>query len=119
MGVYIEIEIGCSWRGGMTYVVPPSLPIDLHINPRSRLQDLPYTPTIYLRLQVFGDEDMVYGRESCSLYVNDFQIDGFESIRVGVGVRRGVDGESARVVRLSAAWKYGQVRALWGSVDRL
>lgn len=48
---------------------------------------------------------MVYSRKSCSLYINDFQIDGFESIRVGVGVRRGVDGESASVVGLSAAYE--------------
>jgi hypothetical protein len=84
MVVYVEIEIGCSWRGGMTYVVPPSLPIDLHINPHSRLQDLPYVRTIYFRLQIFGDEDLVYSRESCSLYVDDFQLD--RSLRVRVGV---------------------------------
>jgi hypothetical protein len=83
MVVYVEIEIGCSSRGEMTYVVPPSLPINLHINPRSRLQDLPYIPTTYFRLQIFGDEDMVYSRESCSLYVDHFQLDGFESVRVG------------------------------------
>jgi hypothetical protein len=100
MVVYVEIEIGCSWRGGMTYVVPPSLPINPHINPRSRLQDLPYLPTVYFRLNAFGDEDMMYSRESCSLYVNDFQFDGVDGMRSGLG--SGVDGESARVVGLSA-----------------
>jgi hypothetical protein len=98
-------------EGRMTYVVPPSLPINLHINPHSRPQGLPYVPTIYFRLDVFGDEDMVYGRESCSLYVDDFQFDGFESI--------GMDDESAGVVRLSAAYEFGQARDSWGSVDRL
>lgn len=67
----------------MTYVVPPSLPINLHINPRSRLQDLPHLH-LHLFLDVFWDEDMMYGRESCSLYVDDFQLDGFESVGVGV-----------------------------------
>lgn len=96
-------------------MVPPSLPIDLDINLHSRLQDLPYVPTIYFRLQVFGDEDVVYGRESCSLYVDYFQFD--RSLSVGVGVRGGVkvDGESACVVGLSAAYEFGQAREIWGS----
>jgi hypothetical protein len=43
---------------------------------------------------------MMYSRESCSLYVNDFQFDGVDGMRSGLG--SGVDGESARVVGLSA-----------------
>lgn len=101
----------------MTYVVPPSLPIDLHINPRSRLQDLPYIPTICFRLDVFWDENVVYSRKSCSLYVNDFQFD--RSLSVGVCGGRGVDRESARVVGLAAAYEFGQARESWGSVTML
>jgi hypothetical protein len=83
----------------MTYVVPPSLPINHHINPYSRLQDLSHLH-LHLFLEVFCDENMVYSRKSCSLYVNDFQFDGVDGMRSGLG--SGVDGESARVVGLSA-----------------
>lgn len=56
---------------------------------------------------------MVYSRKSCSLYVNDFQFDGVDGMRSGLG--SGVDGESARVVGLSAAYEFGQAREIWGS----